>query len=43
MEIKTILINIAKTLNCDKNKLIEEIQIMLQYTTHEDIIDFIHN
>ena len=37
------LIKIAKILNCDETKLIEELKELISYSNEEELIEFIHN
>lgn len=37
------LIKIAKILNCDEAKLIEELKELISYSNEEELIEFVHN
>ncbi len=37
------LIKIAKILNCDEVKLIEELKELISYSNEDELIEFIHN
>ena len=42
-QIENNLKEIAKRLNCNEKKLINDIRTMLQYSNEEMILEFIHN
>ena len=41
-KIKDNLVKIAEIHGCDTDSLVENIRTLLQYSTYEDILEFVH-